>query len=43
MTLLQMNIENLLVPLLKGLNHIFVETEVQQRGSTFKVLHSTLK
>ena len=32
-----------MVHLLKGQNYSFVDTEAQQRGSTWKILHTTLK
>ena len=32
----QIYIEGLVVPILKGMNHIFVKTEAQQCGSIFK-------
>ena len=43
MTLPQIEIESLIVSLLKDLNYIFLETTAQDRGSIVKVLYSTLK
>ena len=38
-----MDIENLIAPVLKGLNYIFSDVAVQDRNSAFKVLNFNLE